>query len=223
MGTSPDQVRAEIAATRDRLSADVDQLADRTSPRRVVRRRAHRMRGAVSGVRERVMGTAADTAHGVADTAQSATGSLQEGAGRVAGSARDTVGGAGQALQQAPELARRRAQGNPLAAGLVAFGVGLLASSLLPASRVEREKASDLMESDALEPVKQATAESAQHLKEGAREVAQSAAAEVQDSAAQAARTTQEEARAQTGQVTDQARDSGRTLTDEARNRSGSD
>src|SRR5690606_18327300 len=130
---------------------------------------------------------------------------------------------AGQAVQQAPDLAREQTRGNPLAAGLVAFGVGLLASSLVPASTAEQEKAAELMErgGEALEPVKQAAAESAQHLKEGAREVTQSAAAEVKDTAAQAARTTQDEARDRTGEVQDQARESGGHLKDEARNRSG--
>ena len=88
MGTSPDQMWAVIEATRGRLATDVDRLADRTSPRRVARRRTRRMRGAVSGMRERVMGTATYTAHGVRDTAQSAAGSLQEGTGRAVGSAR---------------------------------------------------------------------------------------------------------------------------------------
>ncbi|MET7451514.1 DUF3618 domain-containing protein [Streptomyces sp. NPDC005574] len=221
MGTSPDQVRAEIEATRGRLSADVDQLTDRTSPRRVVHRRKERMRGAVGGLRDRVMGTASHTSQGVADSAQSAAGSLQEGAGRAADSARDVVGQAGQAVQQAPDTVRSQTQGNPLAAGLVAFGVGLLASSLLPATQAEQDKAADLLQSDALEPVKQAAGESAQHLKEGAKEVTQSAVAEVKDTATQAAQTTQDKAREQAGQVTEQTRDSGRTLADEARQRTG--
>ncbi|MDH6227264.1 DUF3618 domain-containing protein [Streptomyces sp. MJP52] len=105
MGTSPDRMRAEIEATRDQLSSDVDQLTRRASPRRAVRRRTNRVRGTAAGIRDRVMGTASYTAHGVSDTtsqaahrasdtasqaahrasdtAQSAAGSLQEGAGRA--------------------------------------------------------------------------------------------------------------------------------------------
>ncbi|MBZ6195145.1 hypothetical protein KVH07_19755 [Streptomyces olivaceus] len=116
---------------------------------------------------------------------------------------------------------RSQTQGNPLAAGLVAFGAGLLAASMVPASRTERQKAAELMHSDALEPVKQAATESAQHLKEGAKEVTQEAAGDVKDTAAQAARATQDEARGQGGRVTEQARDSGRSVADEARHRSG--
>ncbi|MCZ9337991.1 DUF3618 domain-containing protein, partial [Streptomyces sp. TRM76130] len=179
-------MRSEISATRERLSADVDQLAERAVPRRMVRRRARRMRGAVSGVRERVMGSASSTAHGVSSGAHSAAGSLQEGTQQAADTAREAAGHAGDAVRQAPDQAMRRTQGSPLAAGLIAFGCGMLVSSLLPASRAEREKAGDLMQrgGEALEPMKQAAADSAQHLKEGAREATQSAAHEVRETAA---------------------------------------
>ncbi|WP_339135009.1 DUF3618 domain-containing protein [Streptomyces sp. f51] len=217
MGTSPDQVRTEIEATRGRLSADVDQLADHTSPRRMVERRKQRVRGAVSGIRERVMGTAAHASNGAGSAAQSAAGALQEGTDRAAGSAHDAMGQVGQVVQEAPELARRQTQGNPLAAGLVAFGIGMLASSLLPTTKVEEEKATDLMQSDAVEPVKQAVLESAQHLKEGAQDAAQDATAEVKDTASQAVGATRDEAREQAGHVTEQTRGSGQALADEAR------
>ncbi|MET7651441.1 MULTISPECIES: hypothetical protein [unclassified Streptomyces] len=130
---------------------------------------------------------------------------------------------AGEAIRQAPDEAMRQAQGNPLAAGLIAFGAGMLASSLLPASEVEQEKAADLMArgGGALEPVKEAALDSAQNLKEGAKEATQSAAQEVKDTAAEAARTTQDEARDQAAQVTDQARESGRQVADEARRQPG--
>ena len=44
----------------------------------------------------------------------------------------------------AATAARRQTQGNPLAAGLIAFGVGWLVSSLLPDSQKERELAHQL-------------------------------------------------------------------------------
>lgn len=223
MGTSPDQMRAEIDATRERLSADVDELADQASPRRIVRRRTDRMRGAVTGVRERIMGSAQHGVHGTRNTAQSVAGSLQDSTGQAAGTAQEAVGQAGQAIKEVPDRTLQKTQGNPLAAGLVAFGVGVLASSLLPASRTEQEKAAQLMErgGEALEPVKQAALESTQHLKEGAKEAAQHAVQEVKGTAADAARTTQDEARTQTGHVTEQARDSGRQVADETRRQAG--
>ncbi|MFI1002526.1 DUF3618 domain-containing protein [Streptomyces galbus] len=219
MGTSPDQMRAEINATRDRLSDDVNRLADHASPRHIVRRRTDRVRGTFTGFKEQIMGSASDTAHSVAEGARSAAGSLQGGAGQVTGTTRDTAQQAGEMLSQAPEQARRQTQGHPLAAGLIAFGVGVLASSLLPTTEAEEQAASALVEQgkESLEPVKQAALDSAQHLKEHARDAAQSAADEVKGTAQEALQTTQEEARDQAGTVADQARGSAQQVTENTR------
>lgn len=67
MGTSPDRIRADIKATRDRLAGDLDRLAERASPRR---RGAGpgkgRLRGAVcglQGLRARLRGRGGAKAH----------------------------------------------------------------------------------------------------------------------------------------------------------------
>jgi len=144
---------------------------------------------------------------------------LQEGTDHTAEAVRHTAGQVGDAVRQAPDQAIRQTQGSPLAAGLIAFGVGVLASSLLPTSKVEEQAASDLMDhaDEALEPVKQAALESAQHLREDAMEVAQHATEEVKDTAADAVRTTQGEVQGQAKDLTAQARQSGRQVTDQAR------
>lgn len=208
MGTSPDQVRADIEATRARLSEEIDQLADRTSPRRMARRRADQARGAVAGLRERVMGAASDTTSQAGDTARHAADSTREAAGQ-----------AGAAVRAAPDQAVRQTRGNPLAAGLIAFGAGLLAASLAPPSEAERQAAAELSRraGGAVEPVKEAAAESAQRLREDAMESTRGAAEEVKETAAEAARGTGEHAREQAGQVTDRAREGGRQVADETR------
>ena len=43
-------------------------------------------------------------------------------------------------------MIRQKSEGNPLAAGLIAFGVGWLASSLIPATRREQQVASQVKE-----------------------------------------------------------------------------
>jgi hypothetical protein len=43
------------------------------------------------------------------------------------------------AASSAPDMARRQTRGNPLAAGLIALGVGWLASSLLPLTEAANE------------------------------------------------------------------------------------
>ncbi|MCP9985552.1 DUF3618 domain-containing protein [Streptomyces sudanensis] len=208
MGTSPDQVRADIEATRDRLSQNVDRLADRTSPKRMVRRRADRARSAASGLRARVMGVASDTGSAAADRTRHMARSAQGGAEQV-----------GEAVKQAPEQAMRQTQGNPLAAGVIAFGAGLLAGSLLPETRSEQRAVSRVSDraGEMMEPVKAAAAESAHRLKDDAAETARQAAAQVKDTAAEAARATGEEAREQASHLKEQVRDSGQHVAEEVR------
>jgi hypothetical protein len=155
VGTSPDRIAEDIADTRAELAADVDRLADRTSPKRIVRRRMDRVRERMSGARETVMGRAEQTAG---------------------------------AVRSAPEQAMQQAQGNPLAAGLIAFGAGLLAASLLPRSGPEQRAGQQLREQGAelVEPVKQAVTESAQHVAEDLKPQAKQAADEVKQAAQQA-------------------------------------
>ena len=89
------------------------------------------------------------------------------------------------------------AQGNPLAAGVIAFGAGWLISSILPASRPEQElagkvkdKAAD-MSGPVREQAKAAGQEMAANLKEPAREAAE----QVKSIATGAGTTISEEAR----------------------------
>src|SRR3546814_16553717 len=64
------------------------------------------------------------------------------------GAADDTTSALGERMESmadtvtsAPDMARSSTQRNPLAMGLVSFGVGLVAASLLPATRQERHLA----------------------------------------------------------------------------------
>src|SRR6185437_15537416 len=95
-----------------------------------------------------------------------------------------------------PEQARRRARGNPLAAGLIAFGAGWLVSSLLPATGPEQQAASQVKDLAAekgrpvVQRLGQAGQEAAQELRESAQERVQS----VRQTAADAASTVTDEA-----------------------------
>ena len=86
MSQSPEEIRAEIEATRAELATDVDQLNEKVNPARVVERKVEGAKETVSSVKDKVMGRAHDTANAVTGTASSATSS--------AGSAASTVGGA---------------------------------------------------------------------------------------------------------------------------------
>ena len=93
----------------------MDRTIDQIGERAGPGRLTERMRGAVESTRDTVMGTAADIRDGAADGAGGAVGAL-----------------------------RARSQGNPLAAGLVAFGAGLLAGSVMPESRTENRLAREV-------------------------------------------------------------------------------
>ena len=75
MSTSdPEEIRADIERTRTELSRDVDALGEKVKPGNVARRQVDRVRSGVTSVKDRVMGTAHDTAdsardasHGVAE------------------------------------------------------------------------------------------------------------------------------------------------------------
>ncbi|HEY1158055.1 MAG TPA: DUF3618 domain-containing protein, partial [Arthrobacter sp.] len=61
MSENPDVIRADIEATRARLGTNVDAVADKVTPSNIVHRQTDKVRDAVTGVKEKIMG-AADTA-----------------------------------------------------------------------------------------------------------------------------------------------------------------
>jgi hypothetical protein len=207
MGTSPDGIAAEIAETRAELAADVDRLADHARPGNMARRRMNRMRSAVNGLRDQVMGSAVQSTQATRDTVMGTAGQTVE-------TTRQAAGQAAEAVKSAPDQVIRQAQGNPFAAGLIVFGAGLLAASLVPGSQAERRAGAQLREQGAglVEPVKQAVTESGQQLTDDLGTQAKQAASEVKKVAGQAAQETGQQARDQARQVAGQARESGQRV-----------
>lgn len=121
--------------------------------------------------------------------------------GRVMGTAADV----GERASAAPDLVREKAQGSPLAVGLVAFGVGMVVSSLLPPTRAERRMAGQVRETVAEhgEELKQKAAEVGREMKENLEEPAQRAVESVKSTADDAARTVKDEARDAKDEVVD--------------------
>ncbi len=192
MGATPDQLKSNIERTRAELAADVDALTDRVNPASVARRRMDTVKSGATGLKERVMGSASDAGSSMGSTASSAAGSVA-----------DVVTGT-------PAAAVRRTQGNPLAAGLIAFGTGLLATSLLPSSHKEQELAIQVKDkaSDLAQPVAQAAKESAQQVAQELKPAAQQAVEQVKETAGEAAETTAESARNAAGDVASTAQGS---------------
>lgn len=210
MGEESDQLRREIEQTRRELGTDVDALSDKVSPRRVVERRVDRARDAVGGIKEKVMGSTSDVGSSAGTSVSGAASSVQDTVSGAASSVQSAASSVGDTAAATATKARRQAEGNPLAAGLIAFGVGWLVSSLLPASRQERELAHQVK--DQAQPAVQAAGQQAgqalAEVKDNLRQPAQDAVQSVKDTATDAAGTVTGEARSAAGEVKDQAQDS---------------
>ncbi|MFI5834835.1 DUF3618 domain-containing protein [Micromonospora sp. NPDC051300] len=196
MSTDPDQIRREIEATRNNLSSDVDALAYKVSPGRIVDDRKQRVRSALTNVKDKVMGTASDLGH--------STGHAAHSVGDKAHSAASTVG---EAAQRAPQVVRQKSQGNPIAAGVIAFGVGMLVSSLIPATRREQELAAQVKEKATEHggAVKEKLGEVAGELRDELREPAQHAAESVRSTAQDAAHAVRDDGRSAAQDVRESA------------------
>ena len=180
MSTDPDTIREQIRRTQAELSSDVDALAYKASPSRIVHERTDRMRGALRGVKDKVMGVASD----IGDTADAATSAVSDATASVTDTATATA-----------DKVKRAAEGNPLAAGLVVFGSAWLISSLMPSSERERQAAQAVKATvqehagPVVEAVGEATREVGEHLREPAREAAES----LRSTATDAAQTVKDE------------------------------
>jgi gas vesicle protein len=181
MTQNPDALRADIEETRRRLSTNVDAVADKVTPSHIVNRRVDKLKTAVFGARDDVQDRASTAAH----------------------QAQDTVSGVVSDIGDAPQAITRKAQGSPVAAGLIAFGAGLLVSSLFPASEKEREAAQAVKE--AAQPLTDELSHAAQEVAEHLREPAQDAMQNVKDSATEAAANVKDEGQAAAADVQDRA------------------
>jgi gas vesicle protein len=196
MAEEPDRLRQDIEQTRASLTRDVDRLADKTSPRRVAQRRW-------TSVKEKVMGTSDHARHAAGDTMST----VQDRASQAGQAVGEKAHDAADAVRSAPQALAQQAQGNPLAAGVIAFGVGMLAATLIPVTDAEKragqqikENSGDLTEkvkdvaSDLGSDLKSDVQQAAQQVKETAQDAAQTTKQQAQSSAQDAAQQTKQAA-----------------------------
>ncbi len=171
--SDPDRIRENIELTRAELGEDVDALTNKVSPSKIAGRQTARVRDAVGRARDRVMGATPST-----DDVKEKTAELSQ-------------------------QAKQKAEGNPLAVGLIAFGAGLLAASLIPASATERHAATKMKDAAApvVDELKDAAKDTANHLKAPA----QDAAANVKNAATQAGAEIKGQAQGAASDLKDQA------------------
>jgi hypothetical protein len=180
MATEAERIRSEIDVTRENLAYDIDRLADRTSPSRIVNRRWESMKSKVGSMKDTVMGVSEDAMTGVSD--------------RMSGVS-DRASDLADNVREAPDTVARRTRGNPVAAGLIAFGAGLLAASLLPETDAERRIAGTVSDraGDMLEPIKetgrQLAADVGETVKDASREVGETAKEAASNTATRARET----------------------------------
>ena len=192
MGQSTAEVRRDIEDTRDEMSDTIDAIADRTSPSRILGRRRQWVADRLRAARIQVMGTAEQVVEGAEDAVDGA----RDSTGRMVGNARDVS-------DQARQAVRAQTQGNPLAAGVIAFGAGLLVAYVVPSSRPERRVARQVRKQ--AEPV-------VAELTEAGREVADDLTSHAREAADEVKQAATESAR----QVADDAKDKAQTVRDDA-------
>jgi ElaB/YqjD/DUF883 family membrane-anchored ribosome-binding protein len=210
MDQEPQELRQDIDRTRREMDRTLDQIQERVTPSRIVQRRADRLRGTVTGVRERVMGTAGDVRDASQEQVQRGEGRLQDVQGQVGEISQQ----AREAVQHAPQAARERTRGNPLAAGLIAFGAGLLAGSLLPESRREQELAEQAREH--LEPVRQELTAAGKEVAEELKHEAQAKAEETKETVSQAADAVRADAQGAADDLQQEAKARGESVRERA-------
>jgi gas vesicle protein len=212
MSDNPDAIRADIEATRARLGTDVDAVADKVTPSNVVHRQTDKVKDAVTGVKERIMGAADSATSTVQDRMHSGAGHTSgalHSTGDTLHDARDTaaakLGDAGTAISNAPDQVKTKTQGNPLAAGLIAFGAGMLVSSLIPPSQKEREAAQQLK--TAAEPLATQVTDAAKDMVQDLKEPAQEAMENVKATATGGVQNVKAEGQHAATDVKDRATD----------------
>lgn len=167
MGETPDQLTHEIEGTRERLGTHLDELQDKVSPSAIAGRQKDAAKARVTGLKEKAFGSAR------------------------------SVGDSTPSPSDAADTAKEQFQGAPLAAGVAAFGLGMVISALVPATRSEQKAAvqvKDAVQEHAqplVDDAKQAAGEMGQSLKESAGESVQ----QVKDVGSDAASTVADEGR----------------------------
>ena len=163
MAQTTSQLTAQIDEQRSTLGYHLDELGDKVSPRRMAERRKAAMRDRVGSIKDRVMGTASAGT----DRASEMTSEAMD------------------AARRAPDAARQQVEGNPRAAGLLAFAAGLVVAAVFPETSTEQQLARSVqphLETAASE-VGAAAQDSAEALKPAAREAAEHVKQQAQQSA----------------------------------------
>jgi len=199
MGQSAEELKRDIERTREGLGETLDAIGDRVSPGRIVERRKNAVTYGIRSVRERVMGTVGDTTSSISDRMHSVG---------------DSATGAVDHVKEMPGAVRQQAQGAPVLAGAVAFGLGFLVAAAFPASQAEKDAGAKVL--DKVEPLKGEIASAGKEMAEHLREPAMEAANQVKDAARESAQTVTESAKSAAQDTTEQAKSAAESVKTDA-------
>ena len=191
MSTRTEELRMDIAEERRELAESIEAIGDRVSPGRIVERRTNRIKDRITSVKDTVMGAAPSMPSMPHPHPPSMPSMPSVSMPDVQGTTR----------------------GNPLAAGVVAFGLGALAAAVFPATRKEAEVAQAAR--DAVEPMAQ---EVGKEIASGMQEHAKVAAEQVRSVATEGAEQVKQAATA----ATEHAKEAGTNAADEVKQQASS-
>lgn len=208
MSTDPSEIRAQIEDTRASLSDNVDALAYEANPAHIAQRQVQKVKAKGSRLLDRILGTAEDVRDAAADK-------LHQASDAVTGAASD----AGDTVSNLPATTKAQAQGNPLAAGLVAFGIGLLIAAAIPPSNKEQELAGTLKEK--AQPLVDQVTDAAKEVADNLAQPATEALESLKGTATEAVENVKAEGSAAVLDVQDTAKDAATEVSDSASNAVG--
>ena len=198
--SNPEDIRQEIERTRAELSENVNALGDSASPGNIARGQVDKVKEGAAGLKERVFGSPDDPYdEGMAGDARSRLGETGDNASGMVSDARDAV-------SDAPGQVKSRTRGNPIAAGLIAMGIGALIGGLIPASQKETEAAHQLKE--AAEPLVDQAKQVMDEAKDNLQPVVQDAVGSMKDVVQDAGENVKQDASQAKDEVTDKAKTS---------------
>jgi gas vesicle protein len=205
MSNNPEEIRTDIQRTQSALGRDVDALAEKVDPTKAMERQKDRLRDRVRNVSEKVMGTPDyDPRH------DQSSGALHQASEQLS----ELKDQAGETVQNIPEKVTSGTRGNPLAAGLIAFGAGWLAATLIPSSQMEQDAAQQAKDraQPLVDEAKSAAKEAGEHLKPQAQEAAQS----VKETASRGAEHVKDEGKGHAQDLKEDSQQAARHVKDAA-------
>jgi ElaB/YqjD/DUF883 family membrane-anchored ribosome-binding protein len=231
----PAAIRRDIDRTRGDMEDTIDAINDRVNPRRIRERRTNRLRRRWYSIRDSVMGSSSDYdeypsysySNDRGSSLRDRAGDARETIGSRAGDARGTIGSragdardamsaraeqARQAMSDAPDRVQRQTRGNPLTAGMIAFGVGALIGSALPDSEAERRAARAARDRVDVDSAKERLTEHAREVQSGVQDKAREAAEDIKGSTRDAAQDVKDHAQHEGQRVKEDARQSGQEV-----------